>query len=203
MDRAPMIAAMLMAVSATASVRADAPASASPDTSAIILAPKAPATPAVSPGGVPAAKSPLEAAMASSMPKYTPTDEHPAPALVADIKPKNEIPRLPLSVMSQYLVKGDRVRAFREQDLYTPKGLTEISFKNHPGLLIGNIFNLNAPIAYAMIKDEEERSANDDMKDTAYAFAVGGDLAEAKAILEATGETYMRDEDPEGPVHMK
>ena len=201
MDRAPMIAAMLMAFSATGQLLADAPAP-TPDTSAIILAPTS--APAAAPSRpAPAAKSPLEADMVSSMPKYVPAEAGPAPAPVADIKPKNEIPRLPLSVMSQYLVRGDRVRTFREQDLNTPAGLIAISFKNHPGLLIGNIFNLNGPFAYAMIKDEEARSANDDMKATAYAMAVGGDPAEAKAILEATDETYMRDEEPEGPVHMK
>jgi hypothetical protein len=198
-----MIAAILMAVSATAAVHAQAQPAAAPDTSAIILAPKPASPPAQASAPAPSAPSGFEADVASSMPKYKPVDPQPAAALVSEDKPKNDIPRLPVAVMSQYLVKGDRVRNFREQDLNTPEGLIAISFKNHPGLLIGNIFNLNAPVAYAMIKDEEERSARDDMRDTAYAIAVGGDLAEAKAILEATGETYMREEDPSGPVGIK
>ena len=201
-----MIAALLVAA-APASAQTGAQQPAPSDTSAIILAPKpaAPGAAQVQPPPAQGVSSGLSANMTASMPKYQPKPAHPSPSPdLRDIdKPKNEIPRLPVAVMSRYLVKGDKVPVFREQDIYTTSGLIDLSFKRHPGLRIGNIFNLNAGIAYEMIKDDERLGAIDDLKDTAYAMAVGGDPAEAKAILDATGEVFIRDEDNSGPVGIK
>ena len=41
------------------------------------------------------------------------------------------------------------------------------------------------------------------MEDTAYAMAVGGDVDEAKAILDAVGGTLNMNEDHSGPVGIK
>jgi hypothetical protein len=48
-------------------------------------------------------------------------------------------------------VRESRLPEFRTRDLYTKAGLIELSFKEHPGLRIGNFFNLNAKIAYDMM----------------------------------------------------
>jgi hypothetical protein len=178
----------------------EAPAAAgTTDASSIVLAPK-PAETAPAPArDAPRTVSPgIAADMNAQMPGYSPGQ----PRAAAD-KPLNEIPRIPAEVMARYVVHEKRVPAFRERDLYTKAGLVELSLKEHPGLRVGNLFNLNAPAAYGMYLDEQERSERADMEDTAYAMAVGGDVAEAKDILDAVGGTLDMNEDHSGPVGIK
>jgi hypothetical protein len=180
----------------------------SSDTSSIILAPKTAQTAQPAPASA-AQEGPTEvdAALAASLPRYKPEPAHaaaePAATLSDADKPKNQIPRLPTAMMQRYEVRGNRVPVFRERDLYTTEGLIERSFKDHPGLHVGNILNLNAGLAYALFLDEERLGNIRDLQDTAFAVAVGGDPAEAKAIQDATDDTFMRSEDVSGPVHMK
>jgi len=95
------------------------------------------------------------------------------------------------------------VPIFRSRDLYTKEGLVDLAFKDHPGLRIGNLFGLNRNAAYEAFLEDERAGKIRDLDDTALAFAVGGDTDEAKMILEETGDTFIRDIDESGPVHIK
>jgi hypothetical protein len=217
MDRALIAAAALVFASA-ASAQDATPAAppqedASPaqgDTSRIILAAKAPGA-APSPAGVsapvdPSVSSGIAADIATSLPKYRPEPARPAADSgdLRDInKPKNQIPRLPANLMSKYVVRGDRVPVFRNRDLYTKEGLIDLALKDHPGLRIGNILGLNRDAAYEAFLEDERKGKIQDLDDTALAFAVGGDPDEAKMILNETGDTFIRDVDESGPVHIK
>lgn len=201
-----MLAITLMAAAAAARADEVVPAvqPAAPDTSSIILEPKpapaAQATPAVhsKPTG-------LSSEISEGMPKYEPAQVSvtPIPDMREIDKPRNQIPRVSGSVMARYLVRGDRVPVFRKRDLYTTSGLIDLSFKEHPGLRIGNIFGLNSAVAYEMYLEEDRLEKIKDLDDTALAMAVGGDSAEARMILEATGDAYIRNEDFSGPVGIK
>jgi len=134
----------------------------------------------------------LAAALADGMPKFNPPTPTPVvteePQDLRDIdKPKNDIPRLP-----KYIVRESRPPVFRERDLYTPEGLIDLSFKNHPGLLIGNLFGLNSGQAKEMIYEDQTLAAIEDLNETAYAMARGGDTTEANLIQKETQDTFMR-----------
>jgi len=149
----------------------------------------------------------LQGELAEGAPRYQPPAAIPASGVGPDLrdtdKPKNEIPRVPVSTMSRYVVKGTREIVFQGRDLYTPEGLVDLSFKAHPGLRVGNFFNLNAGAAYQAFLDEERMGRMDELEDTARAMAAGGDAAEAQAIQDAAARAYMRTEDVEGPVGIK
>jgi hypothetical protein len=207
-----MIIAALMAATvasaqdaASARVQASAPQS-QPDTSKIILAPKA-ASPA--PDAAPARPAPtgVSADIETSLPKFRQVADRPPDSEPPDLrdidKPRNQIPRLPANMMSKYVVRGDKVPVFRPRDLYTKEGLIDVAFKDHPGLRIGNLFGLNRNAAYEAFLEDERAGKIRDLDDTALAFAVGGDTDEAKMILEETGDTFIRDIDESGPVHIK
>ena len=94
--------------------------------------------------------------------------------------------------MKKYVVREQRLPVFRKLDLYTPKGLIDLSFREHPGLRIGNFFNLNAGIAYEMIVDEELRAEKMDLQDLVRIMSIEGDTTDAKAQHEADVEqAYM------------
>lgn len=213
---------MLLALSAAASLAAArdaAPASpatatspaASPvaggdgkDASDIVLAPKRPdyvPKPAIDSDGVARSISPeVAAALSAGVPKYSPPTPTPDASVEAqdmrDIdKPKNEIPRLP-----KYVVHERRPPVFRDRDLFTDSGLLDLSFKSHPGLAIGNVLGLNEGPARQMMYDDMRLKNIEDLNETAYSMAQGGDPEEAKYILQATQDTYMRTEDGFGPV---
>jgi hypothetical protein len=184
----------------------------SPDTSKIILAAKPADGGPAQGGGLKQSErrdsAMLAGALATDGPKYNPVPVPQAtangnPELSDSDKPKNTIPRLPLSTMSRYMVHGTRPPQFRDRDLYTRAGLIDIAMKAHPGLSVGNIFNLNAAAAYEMFLEQERLSKMGDLEETAEAMAIGGDPAEAKLIQDATAEAFIRDEDNSGPVHMR
>jgi hypothetical protein len=175
-----------------------------PDASAIVLAPKRAdyvSTPASDSDGVARSVSPsVAAALAQGLPKYsppTPTPEASAePQDMRDVdKPKNEIPRLP-----KYVVHERRPPVFRNRDLLTDSGLLDLSFKSHPGLRVGNILGLNEGLAREMMYDDMRLKNIEDLNETAYSFAQGGDKAEADYILKASQDAYMRTDDGFGPV---
>jgi len=142
---------------------------------------------AVSPG--------LAAALADGMPKFSPPTPTPAvtgePEDLRDVdKPKNDIPRLP-----KYVVRELRPPVFKQRDLYTDAGLVNLALKFHPGLRLGNFFGLNEAYAKEMIYEDERLANIQDLNETAYAFARGGDKAEADYIQKATQDTFMRSDD--------
>lgn len=167
-----------------------------PDTSSVILASKP------APAPLPASddadsntrsvSAKVAADLALGMPKYDPPKPTPVPAAdpqdLRDIdKPKNEIKRLP-----KYVVHESKPPIFTQNSMLTEAGKIDLSLRNHPGLLIGNLFGLNSDFAKQMMQDEERLSAIDDLTDTARAMARGGDPAEAKYILQASQDAYMQ-----------
>jgi hypothetical protein len=186
-------------------------APAASDTSSILLAPKppdSPGSPVPTPQAAHPASSDIAAEIDSSLPKYSPIPATAKEAAVAadarDFdKPKNVIPRLPLAVMNRYVVHEARMPVFRDRDLYTTEGLIALSFKAHPGLRIGNFFNLNSRAAYAAIQKDEKYAARLDMVDTAYAMAVGGDSGETDVVKDAIEADSFRNGGYDGPVGIK
>jgi hypothetical protein len=104
------------------------------------------------------------------------------------------IPRDASQVMSQYVVQEGQPPELRPRDIYTKRGLEDLSFRDHPGLHVGNFRNLNAEEGYAMFGEDERLKSIRDFKDTARAIDIGGDAAEANGILKATDSAFLRDE---------
>jgi hypothetical protein len=201
----PTLQIIVALTAATASAAAQGvtptPPAQAADTSSIIFAPKPSAPAPVPTPSVGTADRPVSSAVAADislgMPAYSP--ELSAPKLgasAADLrdidKPKNQIPRLPLVMMQKYVVRESRLPVFRNLDLYTKAGLIDLSFKEHPGLRIGNFFNLNAKVAYNMIKDEELFAERQDLADTVLAMAVDGDTEEARLMQKAISDESFR-----------
>jgi hypothetical protein len=137
-----------------------------------------------------------------------PAKPGPGPAgAAADLRdidrPRNQIPRLPVEMMQRYVVRETRLPVFRPRDLYTKAGLVELSFKEHPGLRIGNFFNLNAKAAYQAIVSEQLYADRMELTDLAVAMAVGGDTEEAEAMQDAIKEQSFMSGMKEGPAGMK
>ena len=143
------------------------------------------------------------------MPAYSPELAAPKPAApAADLretdKPRNQIPRLPLEVMSRYVVREARLPVFRTRDLYTKAGLIDLALKEHPGLHFGNFFNLNAPYALETIREEQELEAKNELSDLAFAMSIGGDTEQATAVKGALiDESYEKAAGQGGPVGVK
>jgi hypothetical protein len=160
----------------------------------------------VPPAAVSASAS-LTSELAEGGPRYQPPQALPQSGGDKDLrtidKPKNEIRRLPVEMMNRYVVKSSKVELLQGRDLYTPAELVSIEFKEHPGLRLGNFFNLNSGAAYEDFLEEERLAKMDDLRDTARAMAAGGDAADARAILDATAEAYLRTESNDGPVGIK
>jgi hypothetical protein len=166
------------------------------DASGIVLAAKPkdyiPAPPVDSDGQTRSVSPGIAAALSAGMPKFSPPTPTPTPVAepqdLRDIdKPKNEIHRLP-----KYIVRETRPPIFRDRDLFTQTGLIDLYFKNHPGLVIGNILGLNSAAALQMYQDDQRKESMDDLADTAHAMAQGGDAAEGSYILQQSQSTYMR-----------
>ena len=203
-NRAPILLAALM-VSAARALAQDAAQAPAPtpaavqttDASGVVLAAKpreyaAPTPPPDSDGVTRSVSAGVAAALSDGAPRYSPPTPAPSPtpepADIKDVdKPKNGIVRLP-----SYVVRESRPPIFRDRDLYTQKGIIDLYFKNHPGLVIGNILGLNSAAARDMYLDDQREENMDDLKDTAHAMAQGGDAAEGSYILQQSQSTYMR-----------
>jgi hypothetical protein len=98
------------------------------------------------------------------------------------------------NVMARYEVRADRVPEFRMRDVYTSKGLMELSLRAHPGLIAGDFFGSNRGEAYEMYLEDERLGNIAGLVDTALAITVGGDKAEGDAILGEVRRAYLRDE---------
>ena len=148
--------------------------------------------------------SPATAALlAATMPKYDPPKPEPPPKPeevkevdLRDVdKPKNGIIRLP-----KYVVHGEKPPIFREEDLYTKRGLTDLAMSRHPGLGLGLLGMFNGPIALEMYREDARLESMADLAETAHAMSRGGDDAEGQYIMRATEETYAHQMDFGGPV---
>ncbi len=133
----------------------------------------------------------VAAALASGMPKYNPPTPTPVvnePKDLRDIdKPRNGIPRLP-----SYVVRDARPVIFKDRDFYTKDAIVSLSYKIHPGLILGDFLGLNAGPAYEMYMDEQRQVEMADLTDTANAIGRGGDKSESQYILQEAQDTYMR-----------
>jgi hypothetical protein len=184
----------LLAAGASAGAQETTPGSPSADTSKIILAPKhassKPAIPARSAAADRPASPAISADISAGLPFYSPELATPRLTLAPDQreldKPRNQIPRLPAAMLMQkYEVHLRRIPEFRRRDLYTRSAMIELSFREHPGLLIGNLFNLNAKIAYGKIMDEELYADRAELTDDVFAMAAGGDAGEVQLMQQA------------------
>lgn len=103
------------------------------------------------------------------------------------------VPRAPPQVLSEYVVRDSNAPTFRLRDIHTKPGLEDLSLREHPGLHVGNILNLNAEAGYGMFLDDEQLENLEDYRDTALAMKVGGDPAEADAIVNAANTAFLLD----------
>jgi hypothetical protein len=183
------------------------PATPVPDTSSIILAPN-PEAPPPAPNAAQGvdykpASSGITKDISGGLPGYSPPLMALKSANPQADRPKNQIPRLPVEEMSRYVVHGKRLPTFRTMDLYTKRGLIELSLKEHPGLRIGNIFGLNNGIAYQTAIREAMFADRMDIIDTTLAMAVGGDKEEAEAMQQALIDESFENGEQVGPVGLK
>jgi hypothetical protein len=205
-------ATAILATAAWALAEDVSPPSAQGDTASIILATRPAAAPPAAQGSPKPDNRPapgsVAANIAAGLPAYVPVKPGTGPAGEAtdlrDIdKPRNQIPRLPVEVMQRYVVRESRLPVFRPRDLYTKAGLIDLAFKEHPGLRIGNFFNLNAKAAYQAIVSEQLYADRMELTDLAIAMAVGGDAEEAEAMQDAIKEQSFMSGMKEGPAGMK
>jgi hypothetical protein len=174
------------------------------DNSRLVLARNPDEATAIPDAGLEPVGSPVSPALASELAVGAPRYGLPDAAKAAETdKPKNEIPRLPESTLSRFVVHGSRVNGFSDHDMLTDDGLVDLSFGEHPGMRFGNILKLNAPAAFEAFKAEERLSKIADLNDTAMAMQAGGDSSEARLIQAEAAQAYMRTEDQQGPVGIK
>jgi hypothetical protein len=103
-----------------------------------------------------------------------------------------DVPSLAVRKMAPFQVIESRVYYFRERDINTPEGMAALSFKRHPGLLIGKAFRSNKSAAYEIFMKDDWRATKSDYWDMAHAMAQGGDPAEGRMILEAINNEDLR-----------
>jgi hypothetical protein len=124
-----------------------------------------------------------------------------APAIVApepaaadarpDLSPF-DVPATESPAMPAYRVVEHGIPIFRRRDLYTEDGMADQSFKVHPGLLLGNAFNLNRKAAREIFLEDDWRMTKSDYWNMAHAMALGGDRGEGRMILEAINDEDLR-----------
>ncbi len=182
-----------------------AAAPASVDASKLILARNPDETMADPDAGLEPLAPPLSPALTSELAVDAPRYALPSaakPVAEAD-KAKNDLPRLPESTLSRFVVHGSRVNGFSDDEMLTDKGLVDFSLREHPGLRAGNFLNLNAPAAFEAFQEEERLSKMAEWNETSMAMAVGGDPDEAKLIEAEAARAFMRTQDQEGPVGIR
>jgi hypothetical protein len=164
--------------------------------------------PAAGDHAAPAAKAPtLGLDVSAVMPSYrlvAPASPYPAGVDLRTVdKPRNQIPRLPAEMMQRYVVRESRLPVFRTRDLLTKAGLIDLAMKEHPGLRIGNFFNLNAPDAYDRAITEALAESRRDLADLAFAMAVGDDTAAAEAMQQDIIDASFAKQTQVGAVGIK
>ncbi len=100
-----------------------------------------------------------------------------------DLRNIEGAPHFPPQKMPAYSVNGAKVPEFRSRDIYTRQGMEAVSFKRHPGLLVGNQFKLNDDAAYEMFLEDDWRDTKSDYRNMAQAMLLGGDRREATMII--------------------
>jgi hypothetical protein len=145
----------------------------------------------------PMENEPADGQAPASVSAGAPASNAPAPASEAvfqlpNLRSIEGAPSLPLQTLPAYSVNGAKVPEFRPRDLYTRGGMTAVSFKRHPGLLVGNQFHLNADAAYEMFLEDDWRDTKSDYRNMAQAMALGGDRQEAMMIVRDVDAAEVR-----------
>jgi hypothetical protein len=122
-----------------------------------------------------------------------------APAIAApdpaDAKPDLspfDVAAVEPQAMPTYRIVEHPVPLFRSRDLYTEDGMAAQSFRAHPGLHVGNAFNLNRKAAREFFLEDDWRATKSDYWNMAHAMALGGDHGEGRMILEEINDEDMR-----------
>ena len=199
----PLLLAGLAAPGASAQSPAPASVAGSPSP---VLAPAAPspATPS-SPRRSRAISGDAAAALSAFAPKYEPPPPPPPPPKPeeeqADLrevdKPKNTIVRLP-----KYIVQEKKPPIFRERDINTKKGLTELAMRRYISDADRALNRWTIPLfgiskearALAMYAEDERLKNMEDLQGAADA-AAKSDPAAGDYIRRESRETYLRSGD--------
>lgn len=197
-----LLAALVAPPSSAADTSAPAanPAAASP-----VLNPAAPASSAPSASRRSRAISgEVAAALAAATPKYTPPPPPPPPKPEAELvdmreidKPKNTIVRLP-----KYIVQEKKPPVFRERDIHTEKGLTDIAMRRYISDADRALNRWTLPLfgtskearALAMYAEDERLKNMSDLKDAA-TNAAKSDAASGEYIRRESNKTFLRSSD--------
>lgn len=171
-----------------------------------VLAPK-PAEKAPSPNApkrTRAISPEVAAALAAVTPKYTPPEPKPEPkpeAPMIDLrdvdKPKNEIVRLP-----DYVVRERKPPVFRERDVYTDKGITDIAMRRYISDADRALNRWTLPLfgsskedrARAMYAEDERLKNMNDLRDASI-DAGRADPRNGEYIYKEAQKTFLRSSD--------
>ena len=151
-----------------------------------------------------AISSEAAAALAAATPKYTPPPPKPPPKPEAELvdareidKPKNTIVRLP-----KYIVQEKKPPVFRERDIHTEKGLTDIAMRRYISDFDRALNRWTIPFigiskearALAMYAEDERLRNMSDLND-AGVNATKTNPAAGTYILKESQKTFLRSSD--------
>ena len=111
------------------------------------------------------------------------------PDLHATAKPGATALQVPQ--MAAYRVNEPQVEVFRPRDLFTRDGMADISYKAHPGLLIGNPDHLNKEAAYQLFLEDDWRRTKSDYWSMAHSMELGGDRGEGRMIVNEVNDADL------------
>ncbi|PAW64877.1 MAG: hypothetical protein B9S34_11880 [Opitutia bacterium Tous-C1TDCM] len=198
----PLLLPVLLAAAGPVSGQPENPPAAGP--SPVLNAASAQPAPPPAPRRNRAISGEVAAALAAAAPKYTPPPPKPEPKPEAEQpdlretdKPKNGIVRLP-----KYVVQEAKPPVFRERDINTQKGLTDIAMRRYmsEGDRALNRYTIpfigvsNEARALAMYEEDERLKNMADLGDAA-ANAAKTDAAAGAFIKREAQETYLRKSD--------
>ena len=92
-------------------------------------------------------------------------------------------------------MKEPRPLVFRERDLRSKSGLTDLGLKSHPGLGIGNFGGLNRPTALLMYQEKERLDTMAELKNDAKDAKNSGDSTAGDYILRENNRANYRPSD--------
>jgi hypothetical protein len=172
--------------------------------SPILASPPAENTAPATPRRTRAISGDAAAALAAATPKYTPPPPKPPPKPEEELvdareidKPKNTIVRLP-----KYIVQEKKPPVFRERDIHTEKGLTDIAMRRYISDFDRALNRWTLPIfgvskearARAMYAEDERLRNMSDLQD-AGVNASKTDAAAGTYILKESQKTFLRSSD--------
>ena len=209
MARSVLVPLLLAGLAAPGALAQNAAPASPAAASSPVLAPTATAPAAPSSRRTRAISGDAAAALAAFAPKYEPPPPPPPPKPVeakpeeepSDLrevdKPRNSIVRLP-----KYIVQEKKPPIFRERDINTKKGLTEIAMRRYISEADRALNRWTIPFlgiskesrALAMYAEDERLRNMDDLRDAAN-NAAKSDRSAGEYIRRESQETYLRSSD--------